>query len=260
IKEEGLTLYTANPSKWATSLESSSVTVPISIVSLIATNPELRTSGLALLEIEEHGAVIVRPDGHVIWRSRAGLEDTTSEIERLQSKVSAATFILQGAFILISSTRQPSYVETECTKISTLSIFINGFLNFNQVALGRLVLDTANPGRNFCKTSKLHLNESDRSRIEFSNVYRLTNARSSSNFQLALTKLLQVLAKKSGSSVDRIETGRAVNYELLNVNDKLEKILKDEEVRKWVELCRRRTRVYIVLRSIVFGIIEGREY
>ncbi|CCT66766.1 uncharacterized protein FFUJ_02100 [Fusarium fujikuroi IMI 58289] len=84
IKEEGLTLYTANPSKWATSLESSSVTVPISIVSLIATNPELRTSGLALLEIEEHGAVIVRPDGHVIWRSRAGLEDTTSEIERLQ--------------------------------------------------------------------------------------------------------------------------------------------------------------------------------
>ncbi|SCO23676.1 uncharacterized protein FFM5_13405 [Fusarium fujikuroi] len=141
------------------------------------------------------------------------------------------------------NTRQPSYVETECTKISTLSIFINGFLNFNQVALGRLVLDTANPGRNFCKTSKLHLNESDRSRIEFSNVYRLTNARSSSNFQLALTKLLQVLAKKSGSSVDRIETGRAVNYELLNVNDKLEKILKDEE-----------------LRSIVFGIIEEREY
>ncbi|VTT58000.1 unnamed protein product, partial [Fusarium fujikuroi] len=186
IKEEGLTLYTANPSKWATSLESSSVTVPISIVSLIATNPELRTSGLALLEIEEHGAVIVRPDGHVIWRSRAGLEDTTSEIERLQRHF--------------------------------------------KVALGRLVLDTANPGRNFCKTSKLHLNESDRSRIEFSNVYRLTNARSSSNFQLALTKLLQVLAKKSGSSVDRIETGRAVNYELLNVNDKLEKILKDEEV------------------------------
>ncbi|KAG4276065.1 hypothetical protein FPRO04_14271 [Fusarium proliferatum] len=84
IKEEGLTLYTANPSKWATGLESSSVTVPISIVSLIATNPELRTSGLALLEIEEHGAVIVRPDGHVIWRSRAGLNDTTGEIERLQ--------------------------------------------------------------------------------------------------------------------------------------------------------------------------------
>ncbi|KAF9763011.1 hypothetical protein IL306_003271 [Fusarium sp. DS 682] len=131
--------------------------------------------------------------------------------------------------------------------MSTLSRFMNGFLNFDQVALGRLVLDTANPGRNFCKTDKLQLNESDRSRNEFANVYSLTNARSSSNFQLALAKLLQVFAKKSGSSVDRIETGKAVSYELLNVNDKLEKLLEDEEVRKWVESCRKRTRVYMVV-------------
>ncbi|KAF4336884.1 hypothetical protein FBEOM_9264 [Fusarium beomiforme] len=131
--------------------------------------------------------------------------------------------------------------------MSTLSRFMNSYLSFDQVALGRLVLDTANPGRNFCKTGTLQLSESDRSRNEFENVYSLTNARSSSSFQLALTKLLHVFAKKSGSSVDSIRTGKAVSYELLNVNDKLEELLENEAVKKWVESCRKRTRVYMVV-------------
>jgi 2-polyprenyl-6-methoxyphenol hydroxylase-like FAD-dependent oxidoreductase len=84
IKADGLTLFTPDPSKWTAGLESSSVTVPISIVSLNTTNPELRKSGLALLKIEDHGAVLVRPDAHVIWRSHDDLNDISAEIERLQ--------------------------------------------------------------------------------------------------------------------------------------------------------------------------------
>ncbi|KAE8414639.1 hypothetical protein BDV36DRAFT_264911 [Aspergillus pseudocaelatus] len=131
--------------------------------------------------------------------------------------------------------------------MSTLSRFMNGFLNFDQVALGRLVLDTANPCRNFCKTGTLQLNEADRSRNEFANVYSLTNARSSSNFQVALTKLLDVFARKLGTSADAVQTDKAVSYELLNVDDKLETLLKDEAVQKWVETYKKKSRVYMVV-------------
>ncbi len=85
IKGDSLTLYTPDPNKWMAGLEGSSITVPISVVSLNATDPKLRKSGLDLLEIDDHGAVIVRPDGHVIWRSRAGPNNNAAEIERLQS-------------------------------------------------------------------------------------------------------------------------------------------------------------------------------
>jgi 2,4-dichlorophenol 6-monooxygenase len=84
IQDEGLTLYTPDPDNWIAGLEDASVIVPISTVPLHATNPQLRKSGLDLLEIGEHGAVVVRPDGHVIWRSCAGPDDTTAEIARLQ--------------------------------------------------------------------------------------------------------------------------------------------------------------------------------
>ncbi|KAK4982872.1 hypothetical protein LTR50_007542 [Elasticomyces elasticus] len=131
--------------------------------------------------------------------------------------------------------------------MSTLSRFMNGFLSFDQVALGRLVLDTANPGRNFCKTGTLQLNAADRSRNEFTDVYSLTKASSYSNFQIMLTKLLDVFASKSGTSANTIQTDKAVSYELLNVDDKLEKLLKDEAVQKWVETYKKKSRVYMVV-------------
>lgn len=124
---------------------------------------------------------------------------------------------------------------------------MNGYLNFDQVALGRLVLDTANPGRNFCTKGTLQLEADDRSRNEFTDIYSLTNARSSSSFLAALTKLLHIFAGKSGSSIDTIQTNRAISYDLLNVDHKLQELLEDEAVRQWIETYMKKTRVYMVV-------------
>ncbi|MEU2031196.1 hypothetical protein [Nocardia amamiensis] len=44
--------------------------LPIQVVALRAPDPHDRDALIALYEVGEHGAVAVRPDGHVLWRSR----------------------------------------------------------------------------------------------------------------------------------------------------------------------------------------------
>lgn len=85
IKPDGLTLYTPDPKRWEAGLAGSSITVPISVVALDASDAALRKAGLDLLEIDDAGAFIVRPDGHLVWRSRTGSDDAKVEVERLQS-------------------------------------------------------------------------------------------------------------------------------------------------------------------------------
>ena len=42
------------------------------------------TGGWAdLYGVEAEGAVLVRPDGHVVWRSRSTIEDPSSEMARV---------------------------------------------------------------------------------------------------------------------------------------------------------------------------------
>ena len=81
IRAAGLTLFTPDASGWATSLRQAGIAVPIVVIPLVAPSPDDRAAMLRLLEIGEHGAVLVRPDGHVVWRSRVGPDaPTTGEL------------------------------------------------------------------------------------------------------------------------------------------------------------------------------------
>jgi hypothetical protein len=124
---------------------------------------------------------------------------------------------------------------------------MNGFLTEGEVELGRLVLDTANPQKNFCKAAHLTLTDADRSRREFDNIDNLVGAESASKFQLLLTKLLDVIASKSAKSTDALKTAKAVSHELYNVDEKLETLLQDDKVKKWLEKYRGKTRIYLVV-------------
>jgi len=135
----------------------------------------------------------------------------------------------------------------QTSKMPTLSRFLDGFLAREDVELGRLVLDTANPSRNFCKTTALTVTESDRSRREFLNIDHLTNTTTESTFQLLLTKFLELFAKRSSNTTDAIKTSKAVSYELYNVDDKFEALLDNENVKKWLEKYRNKTRIYLVV-------------
>jgi hypothetical protein len=128
-----------------------------------------------------------------------------------------------------------------------LSRFMNGFLTEGEVELGRLVLDTANPQKNFCKAASLSLTDADRSRREFDNIDNLIGAKSASKFQLILTKLLDIVARKSSKSRDALKTAKAVSYELYNVDEKFETLLQEDKVKKWLEKYRGKTRVFLVV-------------
>ncbi|MHA0285081.1 FAD-dependent monooxygenase [Mycobacterium sp. C3-094] len=77
VRRRGLTLFTADLQGWSDALSHHPLAAPLTLV------PVVRADALRLLEVGAHGAVVVRPDGHVVWRTRTG----PAAIDRL------ATFI-----------------------------------------------------------------------------------------------------------------------------------------------------------------------
>lgn len=78
IRHTGLTLFTADSRQWTEALAEHPVAVPLAVVGV----PRAE----ALLEVGDHGAVVVRPDGHVVWRTRTG----PSSIDRLVTFIDRA--------------------------------------------------------------------------------------------------------------------------------------------------------------------------
>jgi 2,4-dichlorophenol 6-monooxygenase len=93
IKATGLTLFTCCPQQWASRLPQSLTDVPIALTSLIAPTADSRATMLDLLEIGEHGAILVRPDGHVVWRNQTGPD----AVDQLETFVLAAWVPQSGA-------------------------------------------------------------------------------------------------------------------------------------------------------------------
>ncbi|GAB7066062.1 FAD-dependent monooxygenase [Mycobacterium hodleri] len=93
IATTGLTLFTPNPRGWTARMPRSLVDVPLSVAALTPPNPDARQAILDLLEVGERGAVVVRPDGHVVWRNRTGPD----EVDALERFVLAAWAPLNGS-------------------------------------------------------------------------------------------------------------------------------------------------------------------
>lgn len=131
--------------------------------------------------------------------------------------------------------------------MSSISLFMNSFLTIGEVALGRLIVNPKDPAHNFCSNAVLDLSAEDISHKPFETIVALTRAESSSSFLASLTRLLNVLAGRSKSSVDRIEAQKAASYKLKNVPQKLEKLVEDNEVKRWLEKVNQRAPVYMVV-------------
>jgi hypothetical protein len=71
IARTGLTLFTADPQSWTTRLAATPKALPLKVVALNATSQDGHAALVDLFEVGECGAVVVRPDGHVVWRTRA---------------------------------------------------------------------------------------------------------------------------------------------------------------------------------------------
>ncbi|WP_374022384.1 FAD-dependent monooxygenase [Mycobacterium sp. HNNTM2301] len=86
LANTGLTLFTADPQGWSVSLAETPMTVPITVVALSAANTDDRVALIDLFEAGERGAVVARPDGHVVWRTNIDV----SEADRLLEFVERA--------------------------------------------------------------------------------------------------------------------------------------------------------------------------
>ncbi|MCG7597553.1 FAD-dependent monooxygenase [Mycobacterium sp. PSTR-4-N] len=79
VRRRGLTLFTADPQGWSDALSHHPLSAPLAVVAVTG------TYALGLLEVGDRGAVVVRPDGHVVWRARTGpavIDQLVSFIER----------------------------------------------------------------------------------------------------------------------------------------------------------------------------------
>lgn len=71
ITRRGLTMFTADANSWIEILSDAALPVPLTVVA-VSPDGGGHLSAVDLLEVGEHGAVVVRPDGHVVWRTRSG--------------------------------------------------------------------------------------------------------------------------------------------------------------------------------------------
>ncbi|MDX1873234.1 FAD-dependent monooxygenase [Mycolicibacterium sp. 120266] len=71
IARRGLTVFTADPQGWTERLADSNIPVPLTVVALTGTG-DGNPAAIELFEAGDRGAVVVRPDGHVVWRTDAG--------------------------------------------------------------------------------------------------------------------------------------------------------------------------------------------
>jgi len=68
IAPRGLTLFTADPHSWTDAQAQAAALVPLTVVALTPAG-DGGPSAIDLFEVGQHGAVVVRPDGHVVWRT-----------------------------------------------------------------------------------------------------------------------------------------------------------------------------------------------
>lgn len=83
IARKGLTMFTADPEGWTETLTGASLSVPLTVVALTGDGGR---RAIDLFEVGDHGAVVVRPDGHVAWRTHTGPQ----AVDRLRTFVEHA--------------------------------------------------------------------------------------------------------------------------------------------------------------------------
>ncbi|WP_330323535.1 FAD-dependent monooxygenase [Streptomyces pseudovenezuelae] len=82
LLHNGLTLITADARTWTHALRNRQFDtfLPLQVVGLIAPTPGDQRNLLDLYELGEQGAVLVRPDGHVAWRTTNACRDAADEL------------------------------------------------------------------------------------------------------------------------------------------------------------------------------------
>jgi nucleoside phosphorylase len=128
---------------------------------------------------------------------------------------------------------------------SCLSIFTDGYLTREQLALGRLVLNVKFPGQDFCPYPP-GITEADIAKNPFGRIRELVTRRPSSKFETKLNQLFSIFAKRN-VSFDDINIEKAMTYQLLNSEACFEKMCGNDDTKKWLEKYLKRGTICMVV-------------
>ncbi|BBY30010.1 FAD-dependent monooxygenase [Mycolicibacterium sediminis] len=95
VEAHGLTLFTAAVVDWSAIVEDAALAVPITVVALTAPVPDDHVHVIESMQVGERGAVLVRPDGHVVWRNRGG-KDSSNQLRRFLESAWAGVYPAGG--------------------------------------------------------------------------------------------------------------------------------------------------------------------
>jgi 2,4-dichlorophenol 6-monooxygenase len=84
LRPEGLTLLTPSASQWSAALRTQPhpAVLPVVVIRLAAADARDQDELLALFEVGHLGAVLVRPDSHVAWRTTKPAPDGSADLNR----------------------------------------------------------------------------------------------------------------------------------------------------------------------------------
>jgi nucleoside phosphorylase len=137
--------------------------------------------------------------------------------------------------------------------VSAFSVLVDGSLSWNEVALGRLVLNLDDPGQDYYPPSRLAVPPEEIAVGPFKEITQILQKRSESRFATQFKKIFLGQSPRSTDPHEKSITNRSVTHKLLNSGTFLHRILKDESAKRWLEKVYGKGYVYltVAIHSIV---------
>ena len=138
----------------------------------------------------------------------------------------------------------PGNRNTNCGLISWFSVFPGRFLNWDEVALGRLVLNLRKPEQDFCPDT-IPVTPEEISIFPFQEIKQILKHQSKSQFSKMVTKLISGLSPRNHSI--EFVVRRSIQYTLLNSGSFFNRLVNDEATQRWLESVYRKSYVYLAV-------------
>jgi hypothetical protein len=129
----------------------------------------------------------------------------------------------------------------------TLSFVHNSFLSLTEVALGRLVLDTKNPGQDFWPRSTFSVPANHISKRTVTNIYQQLEEETHSTLRIKLTHFFSAKGTRHRMSIKELVAPLAAVYTLTQPTAHFKSLCDDETTAIWIKANQRRGQVFLVV-------------
>jgi hypothetical protein len=126
----------------------------------------------------------------------------------------------------------------------TVSVLAQKSLNWDEVALGRLVSNIDDPAEEYYPTTPISLSPDEISVHPFQDIRSIIKQQSLSPFCAKFKNLLFGNDGKRSKDSDSNVANRSITYKLLNSGTFFLELIKNEGTRRWVERMHRHSHVY----------------